>query len=56
MKFFSSDNDTKPVEAVDKELTKFTDVNLCDHTLVDYVLEMANDYQSTIKPKTPEVC
>ena len=39
---FLIDDDTKPVEMVDKELDLYSEVN--DANVADYVLNIANDY------------
>lgn len=40
------DDDSKPVEMVDKQIHVDTDTNipLCDSTVVDYLLDISNDY------------
>ncbi|XP_069116039.1 uncharacterized protein [Argopecten irradians] len=43
------DDDTKPVESVDKELHRYTDVTLSDFNVADYLLDIAEDYSSTNK-------
>ncbi|XP_033733902.1 uncharacterized protein LOC117323023 [Pecten maximus] len=41
------DDDTKPVESVDKELHRYTDVTLSDLNVADYLLDIAEDYSTT---------
>ncbi|XP_021363442.1 uncharacterized protein LOC110456804 isoform X2 [Mizuhopecten yessoensis] len=41
------DDDTKPVESVDKELHRYTDVTLSDLNVADYLLDIAEDYTSS---------
>ncbi|XP_060074652.1 uncharacterized protein LOC132554365 [Ylistrum balloti] len=42
------DDDTKPVESMDKELHRYTDVTLSDLNVADYLLDIAEDYSSNI--------
>lgn len=48
-----TDDDSKPVELVDKELDIYNEVN--DANVVDYVLNMVNDYPMQEQPQFQKV-